>query len=103
MSLDLKQKNIEKVNSILEKETANGNLNIQDPKIAQNLATMLKAMDKFIATQMAISYASTVGLDAVRQKELEREKARINDMQQKLKENGTNHLAISSEQKLRIY
>lgn len=103
LSLDLKQKNIEKVNSVLEKETANGNLNIQDPKIAQNLATMLKAMDKFIATQMAISYASTVGLDAVRQKELEREKARINDMQQKLKENGTNHLAISSEQELRIY
>ncbi len=100
---NLKQKNIEKVNPILEKETANGNLNIQDPKIAQNLATMLKAMDKFIATQMAISYASTVGLDAVRQKELEREKARINDMQQKLKENGTNHLAISSEQELRIY
>lgn len=82
---------------MLETKSRSGNLNLRDQEIAKNVSTILVAMNQFIATQMAVVCLAATANDMKKKQELEREQARINDMQAKMQESGIDPLAINNE------
>lgn len=99
ISPEIKMHNIENTNKVLEKNFNSGNLDLKDPKVAQNIFTTLMVMNQFIAAQLAVTCIAVVANEVEKKRqELEKEQAKINnifnDMQVKLQEIGVNPLNI---------